>query len=514
MKAEELLELIGEAPDGEIEGARQGRKGTPRWVKWGALAACAVAVVGLGTLGALVLRNLGGASAGGSGGADLTYMSYTGPVFPLTVRGDAQGVAAQRAVELDFAPYTPVTEEWTDEATGEKHTYEVCDHEVAVSDRYTLTNPTDKAVALTLLYPYAGALSREEQYRPALTVDGAAVQTDRQAGPYAGGFMGAWGGDDMENGSVNLRHFDRFECYQALLGDSTAYQDSAFDPFPDLDAVPVTVYRLHDYRYTADESAPNPSLRFSFTADPEKTRVLTYGFNGSSDDWDRGEFIRVVSGIEIRPQASPEMAYPQDAYVILVGEDLESYTLRGYKTGGFDSGDTLDDLGCSVSRDTSTLGEMLRQFIREWDDVDTELLYNLAAELMMDYGPLSSAGKERYSNGMLEDILSEAHNDNRVFYETFSVTIPAGGSVTVEASYRQEASMDFVGRDKNRDGYDLATTLGSNLIFTGETAAVRNTQYVEIVAQNFGFDVENGVTQVELDLTEPQYWLQVVRREN
>ena len=32
---------------------------------------------------------------------------------------------------------------------------------------------------------------------------------------------------------------------------------------------------------------------------------------------------------------------------------------------------------------------------------------------------------------------------------------------------------------------------------------------IEIVAQNFGFDPANGITEVTLDLTQPHYWLEI-----
>ena len=58
-------------------------------------------------------------------------------------------------------------------------------------------------------------------------------------------------------------------------------------------------------------------------------------------------------------------------------------------------------------------------------------------------------------------------------------------------------------------GYDLVTSLGSALDFTGQTAALVNTDTIEIVRQNLGFDLENGVTEVAMDLTEPHYYLEI-----
>ena len=111
-------------------------------------------------------------------------------------------------------------------------------------------------------------------------------------------------------------------------------------------------------------------------------------------------------------------------------------------------------------------------------------------------------------------MFSGAWTDGRVIYFSFDVTIPAGGSITVEAGMPKDASMDYVGKDKGKDGFDMATKLGSNLNFTEQTASICRFEEIEIIAQNFGFDLENGVTKVTLDLNQDHYWLQVRKIRN
>ena len=103
---------------------------------------------------------------------------------------------------------------------------------------------------------------------------------------------------------------------------------------------------------------------------------------------------------------------------------------------------------------------------------------------------------------------------DRVFYLEAQVAIPAGGSVTVEARLVKPPSYDFYcAHTENRGvcGYDMTTRLGSNLEFTAQTAAAVNTQAVEIVRQNYGFDWDNGVNAVALDLGVEHYYLEVRR---
>ena len=86
------------------------------------------------------------------------------------------------------------------------------------------------------------------------------------------------------------------------------------------------------------------------------------------------------------------------------------------------------------------------------------------------------------------------------------------------AQYWKAPSFDFAcsGSDRrNLQGYDLMTTLDSTLTFTAQTASVTHAENVQITGQNFGFDPENGVTEVTLDLNQPHYYLEIqpIRKE-
>ena len=94
-------------------------------------------------------------------------------------------------------------------------------------------------------------------------------------------------------------------------------------------------------------------------------------------------------------------------------------------------------------------------------------------------------------------------------YLTFEVTVPAGGSVTVDASMVKAGSFDFYGEGLKREGYDMMTDAGSTFTFSGQQASISNTEHIRIVGQNFGFDPENGITEVTLDRNMPHYYLEV-----
>ena len=519
MRSDELLDAIGEARDEYVQDVRTAKvKKMPSWAKWSsAIAACLVLTIGIG----LFLDGFGG-NAGGGGDNDLDYMYYVGPVLPMTIQDGASGITATRNVDFDFSGYIDYQTTYQS-STGETIYRNRYDCEAFVTDSYILQNESGEDQTLTLLYPFIGDMRQWEKY-PAITVDGAEMDTIMHPGPYSGGFEGAWGSN--KPGTVNVRELTSFDGYRELLA-TDAYMKSAFDDFPELDQK-VYVYRLHDFIYSETTEDVNPTLAFSFYIDHEKTTVMSYRMNGASWNEETGYCSRRKSSIEYRPNVAPERQHPEDGYIILLGEDLTSYTLQGYKDGGCDEGEELNDLGCTVTRYETTLGQIMEyllddfldETVRTQDSILTgkvsvdnmpvkDLYLGLAAELLYSYGLIGDTPMERYDSGMLEDIFSSVNHNGRIIYLSFDVTIPAGECITVEATMHKDASIDYIGDDVGKDGYDMATTLGSNLTFAEQTASITGYDEIEIIAQNFGFDLPNGITEVVLDQELEHYWMEI-----
>ncbi|MBQ9858019.1 MAG: hypothetical protein IJO77_03365 [Oscillospiraceae bacterium] len=503
MNSDDILDVIGCTEDKFVKDAKNKIIRFPAWAK-ALTAACIILIIGIG-----FFRNLGmGGSAGGGADHDLVYMSYEGPRLPLTLSEENDNITAERNINFDFSPYMPYKESF-DDGTGEIYTYTHYDSKAIVRDRYILTNTTNEDITVKAYYPFMGTISQSESF-PEIFVDGTVVEASINAGPYIGDFMGVWGGENQEYGSENLRPLGSFEGVEQRLSDGT-YQNSAFDDFPSLD-IPVVVYKMHDYVYTTNEDAGNPTLQMSFYIDYDKTSILTYGFNGGTRNTETGYSAHHNGAIEYRPNADPRFQHPQDAYLVVVGDDIGEYTIQGYEDGGCDKGEEVDDLGCTITRYETTLGKFLYGIIKEdQTDIDTDLLLSLVAELITSHGPLGE-NVSRYDWGDLDIIIAEAKNHGRVIYFEFDVTIPAGGTVTVSAIMPVSASIDYVGDDKGRDGYDMATVLGSNLNFTSQTASISNYEEIEILAQNFGFDLLIGNDSVELDLNTPHYWMEIRKK--
>ncbi len=504
-KAEKLYEAITALPDGTVEPAQSVplRRVERPWGRWAALAACLCLTVGAVLLFSHLRLNGGDAaapgasspSAGGMSGHDegSVFMSYAGPIFPLTLKEENPGLTAERHITMDFSGC----------AFGETG-----NAGLLVDDGYVRTNPGEQARTVTALYPFAGSFPELQKIRPEIRVNGETAETELTVGGFCGGFQGMMSPDSTDPGLYNLKRPESWEDYRDILADGS-YQQGAFAPPPALDE-PVIVYAFDEAK-APTEQYDAATLAVDFTIDPARTTVCTWNFNGGEYDpesgWRRYSFF------------VDKFGRWQPRYLIVRGEDIGAYTIRGYENGGCET--EIDGVSAAVTRRETTMGEILREIVADfqrsqqtgyWEGgVPAELLYRAAAQSLVEYANTV----ERYDWGRLDDLVLDAAVMDRVFYLAFDVTIPAGGSAAVSASFWKEASFDFsCAQTENQgiQGYDLMTRLGSGLRFTAQTAALVNTEGIEIVRQNFGFDLNNGVATVTLDSAREHYYLEVRRR--
>lgn len=547
MRSDELLDAIGDARDEYVHDVRNGKvKKMPGWAKWtSAIAACLVLAIGVN----LFLGGMGGnAGASGSGHEDgSTFMSYAGPVFPLTLREENASITAQRAINLDFSPWVPVWISNEEEAASrtdltEAEKQNVLDTfnewypeggryqssgDILVSDTYTLSNGSTEDQTFRMLYPFASSLNGLSENRPTISVNGENLDTELHAGSYAGAFQGAWENwaETHENpGSLNLQNIESWEGYETLLSDGS-YLERALGEYPDLSRIPVVVYTFTDPwgpEENDEAGIPNPSMRIMFEMDYEKTNVISYGFHSALNDTENGIMGR---GFSIREEG--ERWYDNPHFLIVIGEDVQNMNYQGYVTGGWDT-DNEVEAGVTIKRTESDLETALREaagyYYQEMIDVQNyvetdpaygfELYYGLLKEHLLAYGVLSENGAERYDSGWIEEL--DIVGVDRVFWLEAEITIPAGESVTLDATFQKNPSYDFycaASENKGISGYDLVTALGSNITFTRQTAKLEDRGQIAIVRQNFGFDIANGINEVILDMTKPHYYLEVKKSE-
>jgi len=482
--------------------------GRIRWKAWCSAAACLLLAAGLADI--LIWRSIsdfggktgdGSANSGGSGHSEgTTFMSYAGPVFPLTLSEAYGGITASRHISFDFS--------------SQPDDFHII-WGSRVRDSYVLSNHSEHDVTVTALYPFVSSFADMEKFRPSITTGTEAVQPVMHPGGYSGGFTGVIGEDDPD-GSINIKEIDSWEDYKTLLQDGS-YLKNALSSFPRPDQK-VTVYEFSDFEAPLEQYPP-ATQAISFTIDSSRTTILTYGFNGS--EWHSNGFRRysyfVPGNASMRRQSK---------MLIVLGDDIGSYSLQGYKNGACEKGNELEDVSCTITRYEAVLADILDRLISEWLQYDmneglpagvsNEMVLGTAAELLTVYGPLDSTATERYQDGRLDDIIYEAYVLDRVFYLEFPVTIPAGGSITVTADLFKNPSFDFAcsgSENVGIQGYDMVTRLGSNLVFEAQSAELTNTELIEIVRQNFGFDLQNNVTKVTLDPAVEHYYLEIRAKE-
>ena len=414
--------------------------------------------------------------------ADATdFMSYAGPIFPLTLAQAAPALSADREILLDCAPYA--------EEYGAA---------VTVTDRYTIQNSSGEACTATVLYPFVSSLSDLEALRPQLSVDGAGTETAIYPGAFPGWFGPASPEPEQAEQRWNLRHAESWTEYQTLL--SGSYQTDALAPKP----LPGQTVYVYSFTASGNTTASAATLAITVDADPEQTTILTYGINGYGQNEATGHSQYSYFTNE----------HGQSLHLLAVlGQDLSGYAMQGYTDGSCEKGKELDALEGTVTRTEMTLAEFLRQTAAAQlgadasaDDIDW--LAAAAADLLMQYGVCSAASAERYSDGMLDAMLQDMEAVQRICYAAADITIPAGGTVCIEAVSRKPHSFDFFGfYNKMVDGYGVMTT-GSVLTLQNQTARIDTHGLVTIYGQNFNFGGQGST--VPLSAQTEYYYLNLI----
>ena len=454
----------------------------------------------------------GAVNGAGHGEESSEFMSYAGPVLPLTLSEESE-ISATRDIAFVFPG-----------ESGEQ---------LKVRDTYVVFNESREDITVTGYYPYAGNFWELRQVRPEVTVNGQAVETTirtgevgartldegDEAGAQATGEVDAQvsGGD---GGALDWK-LEKWQDYQALLAGGH-YLDAALTEAAGLDQ-PVAVYEFSDFQAPLGEY-PAASQAVSFWKGQGERQVFTYGFNGY--EWREEEGMCRYSYFVPGSYGADERKL-----LIVMGEDLENYTLTGYEDGGCEEGEELETVSCTVTRRESTLGEVISEVLPgyvlpNWeafgekpDGASADAVAGLAEEVvkrdMSRYGDFLKLRPEDISMGELETLFSRAFSWKRVFYEEFSMTIPAGGSAVVQAVMCKWPSFDYScgqSEDVGVRGYDMLTAAGSRLAITETRASLEQEDGIELVRQNFGFDLEAGVSSVILDPAKEHYYLEVRRK--
>ncbi|MCD8086409.1 MAG: hypothetical protein LUF28_08850 [Clostridiales bacterium] len=479
MNKEDIQRMLTLVDDRYLDEAQDWQPQRRKWPRWAALAACLCLVVGLGGF-ALSQWRVGGANSSGgldsSGGSDdgpTSFSSYAGPVLQLTLGEETDAVAARRQLTYGLTPGV-----WR--------------QDLEVTDGYALTNSSEEDVTLTVYYPFVDTLY--DLTTPSLTLDGEELEA---SDPLVGTVI--W--HQATEGDLGGNYASEWEDYQAALEDGS-YLAEAIAGVGELTGT-VTVYWLQNADCSAAEGE-NPTLQFSATIDPEATACFSYGMNGSRWNNETGIFGSSFSVDE------DDLTNGNLHCVILWGEDVTDYTLQGYENGGCYEG-METEVTATVLREETTWAELLPRLLEDYFSRDP--LESDATEEMVAEAAAQWITENRWAVGMLDyDGISEILSGARVFWLEAEVTVPAGETVTLEAHLTQTASYNYTDYSDSLLGFDLLLGAGSNLTVT-ETAVTLATldddQDWALYAQNYGFDLENGVSTVTLEGEEVHYYLEL-----
>lgn len=463
----------------------------------------------------------------GGGGGILMLREYDPPVMPLTAGSETSGITAERELTFDLTET---------QVFADLHDAQNIDNVgiIEVNDSYKLTNITDVDKTITLMYPFECSLNALEgspfisenyigSHIPTVTIDGKTVKTGLIAGDFSGYFSSA--SYPAKDDKSNLDEYYSAEDYLTLLGDGS-YLKEALEA-PKTIGEKVVIYRIHDYGTTLERSQPlrdTLSVAVSYKVD-DNVRVTTQGFNGfQQKDGLRMDFFSL-------PYKDVDGEDLGDRFIVVRGGDIEDVKLQGYIRNpdlfGDEEGEESSEIYGEIERIEKTADDdLLKQFITEISTnvnlrgayasykngvLTDDVIYSAILKYMCKYGEYSDKPIERYDWGRMESQISDAVLCERIMYATFDVTIPAGGSVTVNAKHRRYADMNELDEDGHADyGLYMYTTLGSTLDISSQSVDVIGLPDVDITEGNIGTDVKNGKLHSDIDSKEKMYYLRFV----
>ena len=398
------------------------------------------------------------------------YLFYEGPVLPLTSLSGGEELEADRLVTLDFASYEDPR--WYYEES------------VLVTDSYTLTNPTSENVTVELCWPIVTNLSREV---PVISANGQTV--DAQILPQT----------VKDSNLLAAENFEQFG--QAYL--AANFVESALAPTPEWD-VPVKVYHFYNVAYQGTENK-QPVLDIAYNMGKTTNLwVRTYEMFGSD-----------------RKKSHLSWQMGDEVWLYVIGDDLVDMTVTGgtVATLGVYQFEEIEGVTYELETYESTFMECLweaaQDYSTDWIEEPGDHVELVTAQMRYDYAMKYIVGSEKQEPGgvrVINNYFDGLYHYAQLTNWLVPVEIPAGGSVTVSAAYRKEANHNA---DGQRHGYDIATSLGSNLNFQSQRVELVNTELVELAqngeAQNMGFNLKTGILEVELDLTQEWYFVDLER---
>jgi hypothetical protein len=387
------------------------------------------------------------------------FTSYAGALLPLTIAGDfGEGdITATRRLAID--------------ASGLNSAYSYQDF-AQIHDSYNLTNHSDEDLTVTLAYPFVNNLHmlyadyitiERDTLIPTFLTDGGALDARLTAGiSSAGGIMADW------------RNLHR--AFEGVAG--VPDTSSIIDGVRPWEAVTrtqtVTVYEFTN----AVAHGTNGRVYFEFNADFERTQIFTSDLGGGEFDY-ASSFMRL------------NFFEGDTFYLMILGEDISN--LR---------------TDADVSRYEACIFDIMRRVftrhyahLNEGDD-ELELRHDAAAHMLSRSLVCDEAAGTAFADSPVFSFteLFTQTSHSRILYRVAQITLPASESVRITVNFQKEANFDPThccspSRNPGLFGFEVLSTLGSDLVFTEMTAEFRFSNNIDIVRDNL--ELQGSATEEE-----------------
>jgi len=542
MKIEELFEAIGEIDDKLVLRKTSKKKSKLKGFVTTIMvsAACLALVVGVAGLinkngrsgkipvttesdsqtpivsekGEYLVPSLDGGFGCGEG-SDIEHVEYTdlnqAGIAPMSDENSDDGIS--------FGPLMPMTfTEKNDSVTADRDiTYDFTNSPAngiaTIIDEYVLTNTSSEAQTLTYLYPYTGYRNEVIESTPVITVDGMETSPAIDNGIYK---------DFTAYGEISsYLQLSSTDDYYTMLKDDVAGTAPKVD-----ESIMNEKLTVYEFGYPFEEEAVYPSkmctlfrvakedmnsvycVNMSLLYEDEK--YVYYGYLYENEDNFKEICMLYHKSLLIFVDGAPENIAAFNGYL---DEETWNYVPGdgiSVKSNVYEC--TFKELATELAN-TKLEGTMYESY-EAYEELFLDKLMIMISDSVLYRRSGVDLETEYYMVGPNCDLawfVYEAWRPYGFYLLRDTITVPAGESITVRFEYNRIGKYWEEPEEmyKGIFGYDNTPNLGTNITFTGQSAAIEDNGYIEIVDQNYGFDLENNIREVELELDTEKYYMYV-----
>jgi len=409
-----------------------------------------------------------------------------GPIMPLTFADENENILAERELVYDFSAVSQTDKGY-----------------VPVKDSYVLKNTSAAEQTITFFYPYVSDGNELLTRIPELMIN----QQKETMGIVNGAYMGI-----DSQGTARL-----FDSY--VSADEYGYMLSEIAPLAEtldngLLNRKVIVYEFSDFDAG---TVPGEAVTYAVSFEADNMDHVYYTHMMDMVNPDTG-YVTLYFMFE---QAMDEGHKP---VIYFLDEVPSEYQEQGYVYPEFIKTNESEEVTVSMTKRETTMAEVIKALVEEKvstimgeNDSKTikELLYHRAAQMFCDMyqwntdGQITAEDDVFYANAV-SDIIYYVFEEESIYLLTDTITIPAGESVTVDFAYWKHGNhQTYEPQESLRDnyGYDNMPNLGTNVKYERMTAAIREDGNIRIEDQNYGFDLDNGIREVELASDAERYYM-------